>query len=200
MSPNVYIIAGPNGAGKTTFAREFLPNYADCKNFINADMIAQGIAPFSPETAAVRAARLMLEGIKLLAQRQTDFGFETTLSGRTYLKLIQGLKNRGYRVHYFFLWIPSVDLALSRIKERVLEGGHDVPEIDVRRRLGRSIRNFLINYCYLADAWILFDSSATPPSIIALEEAGKLRIMKSEAYEALIKQYGKNGQAIPGNS
>ncbi len=111
MSPNVYIIARPNGAGKTTFAREFLPNYADCKNFINADMIAQGIAPFSPETAAVRAARLMLEEIKLLAQRQTDFGFETTLSGRTYLKLIQGLKNRGYRVHYFFLWIPSVDLA-----------------------------------------------------------------------------------------
>jgi predicted ABC-type ATPase len=59
MSPDLYIIAGPNGAGKTTFAREFLPNYAACKNFINADLIAQGVAPLSPETAAFRAGRLM---------------------------------------------------------------------------------------------------------------------------------------------
>ena len=54
----LYIIAGPNGVGKTTFAREFLPKYADCKNFVNADLIAQGMSPFSPETAAIRAGRL----------------------------------------------------------------------------------------------------------------------------------------------
>ena len=50
----LYIIAGPNGVGKTTFASTFLPKYADCKNFINADLIAQGMSPFSPEAAAVR--------------------------------------------------------------------------------------------------------------------------------------------------
>ncbi len=91
MAPSLYIIAGPNGAGKTTFARKFLPRYADCKNFVNADLIAQGVSPFSPETAAFRAGRLMLEQIALLAQRRVDFGFETTLSGTTYLNLIRRL-------------------------------------------------------------------------------------------------------------
>src|SRR5438552_14764739 len=87
MSPNVYIIAGPNGAGKTTFAREFLPNYADCKNFINADLIAEAMAPFSPETAALRAGRTMLGEIRSFARRRVSFAFETTLSGRSYLTL-----------------------------------------------------------------------------------------------------------------
>ena len=80
MSPNVYIVAGPNGAGKTTFAREFLPNYVKCLEFVNADLIAEGISPFSPEQAAIRAGRLMIEQIHLLADRSSDFGFETTLS------------------------------------------------------------------------------------------------------------------------
>jgi len=91
MNPNVYIIAGPNGAGKTTFARKFLPDYADCRNFINADLIAQGMSPFAPESAAFRAGRLMLNEIEFQASRGADFGFETTLSGRGHLKSIRGL-------------------------------------------------------------------------------------------------------------
>jgi len=82
MSAALYIIAGPNGAGKTSFAREFLPYYADCKNFINADLIALGVSPFSPEAAAFRAGRLMLEEINRYVERGEDFGFETTLAGR----------------------------------------------------------------------------------------------------------------------
>jgi predicted ABC-type ATPase len=190
MSPSIYIIAGPNGVGKTTFAREFLPNYADCRNFVNADLIAQGMAPFSPETAAFRAGKLMLTEINLLAQRRADFGFETTLSGRSYLRLIGRLKNQGYAVHFFFLWLSSVDLALSRIKGRVSEGGHGVPEADVRRRFGRSIKNFLVLYRALADSWFLFDNSLRMPSVIALEEQGRLRIMKPDAYDTLVAQYG----------
>jgi len=83
MAPNLYIVAGPNGAGKTTFAREFLPNYANCLEFVNADLIAEGISPFSPEQAAVRAGRLMLEQIHLLGGKNRDFGFETTLAGKS---------------------------------------------------------------------------------------------------------------------
>jgi predicted ABC-type ATPase len=191
MRPNVYIIAGPNGVGKTTFAREFLPNYADCKNFVNADLIAQGMSPFSPETAAFRAGRLMLKEIDLLAQRRADFGFETTLSGRSYLGLIRRLKNQDYAVHFFFLWVSGVDLALSRIKYRVSEGGHDVPEADVRRRFDRSIKNFLDLYRPLGDSWLLFDNSLGTPAAIALEEQGRLRIMKPDTYKAFVAQYGK---------
>ena len=114
MNPSLYVIAGPNGAGKTTFAREFLRNYADCKNFINADLIAEGVSPFSPETATFRAGRLMIQEIGPYAKRGDSFGFETTLSGRSHLALIRDLKKQRYKVHYFFLWIPTVNLALTR--------------------------------------------------------------------------------------
>jgi predicted ABC-type ATPase len=189
--PSVYIIAGPNGAGKTTFAREFLPNYADCRNFVNADLIAQGVSPFSPEAAAFRAGRLMLEEINLLMRRGVDFGFETTLSGRSHLNLIRRLKQRGYATHFFYLWVPSVDLALSRIRERVSRGGHDVPEAVVRRRFDRSVRNFLIQYRSLADSWILYDNSAATPKIVASERQNEIRIIETEQYNGLVKRYGR---------
>jgi predicted ABC-type ATPase len=191
MPLHLYIIAGPNGVGKTTFAREFLPNYADCKNFINADLIAQGMAPFSPESVAFRAGRRMLEEINFHVNRDEDFGFETTLSGRSHLALIRRLKKRGYKVHFFFLILPNIDFALSRVRGRVAEGGHDVPEPVVRRRFGRSIQNFLADYRRLADSWILFDNSGTTPEIVAFEEEGKLGIMKREIYEELIALHQK---------
>lgn len=122
MSPNVYIVAGPNGAGKTTFARIFLPKYANCSNFINADLIAAGLAPFSPATAAVRAGRLVLEEIERLAKLKIDFAFESTLSGHTYLSLMTRLKQQGYGVHIFFLWVPNAGVALARVKDRVSKG------------------------------------------------------------------------------
>lgn len=189
MPPSAYIIAGPNGAGKTTFAREFLPRYADCTNFVNADLIAQGMAPLAPESAAFRAGRVTLEQIELFARRGADFGFETTLAGTAHLRLVRGLKGRGYSVHFFFLWVPSVDLALSRIRGRVREGGHDVPEAIVRRRFDRSIRNFLNRYCRLGDSWTLFDNSSETPSEIACEEAGELRIIKAGLYNGLLDRY-----------
>lgn len=191
MSAEVYIIAGPNGAGKTTFAREFLPLYADCKNFVNADLIAQGVSPFSPQAAALRAGRLMLEEIELLARRGANFGFETTLSGRTNINLVRGLKQRGYAVHLLFLWLPTVELALSRVEGRVMRGGHDVPAAIVRRRFERSVSNFFRYYLRLADSWNLFDNSAAMPELIASQITGRLRIMRKELYEDLASRYGQ---------
>jgi predicted ABC-type ATPase len=191
MSPNLYIIAGPNGAGKTTFATKFLPKYADCKNFINADLIAQGLSPFSPETVSFHAGRLMLEQINLYAKGGEDFGFETTLAGRGYLGLIRRLKKRGYRVHFFFVALPTVDLALTRVRGRVSRGGHNIPEPIVRRRFGRSTSNFLTEYRELGDSWFLFDNSGATPILIASEKQGKQRIMNAEVYESMIRQYGK---------
>lgn len=189
--PNAYVIAGPNGAGKTTFAREFLPSYAQCKNFINADLIAQGLSPFSPETAAFRAGRLVLSEIASMAERRVDFGFETTLSGRSHMGLLRDLKERGYQIHFFYLWLPNVELALRRIQQRVLRGGHSVPEMDVRRRFGRSTGNFLAHYKGLANSWMLFDNSGHEPSLIASTRTGSLVIMQQERYRELIQHYGK---------
>ena len=180
--PNVYIIAGPNGAGKTTFAREFLPQYVQCKNFINADFIAQGLSPFSPQAAGLRAGRLVLEQILNFSTRKMDFGFESTLSGKTYYSLLKQLKGRGYSLHLFFLWVPGVELSLARIKERVAKGGHDVPQADVRRRFRRSFSNFLKLYEPLFDSWYIFDNSTTAPNLVAQKENGRLKMINQELF------------------
>ncbi len=188
--PNLYIIAGPNGAGKTTFARKFLPDYVKCLEFVNVDLIANGISPFDPERAALRAGRIMLEQIHSLAERGVDFGFETTLSGKTYVKLLQGMKKRRYLIHIFFLWVSDVELALERIRLRVRNGGHHIPEFIVRRRFGRSLPNFLRVYKPLADSWIIFDNSGDVPKTIAIEESGKIEIINPDLFNILLKYKG----------
>ena len=188
QTPHLYIIAGPNGAGKTTFAKEFLPHYAHCDNFVNADLIAQGLSPFSPATASMRAGRLLLEQIRLLASTHSDFGFETTLSGVTYVTLLQRLKTQGYRTQLFFLWIPTVEMALARIADRVRRGGHDIPEKVVRRRFHKGVRNLFTRYQPLLDSWMLFDNSAITPQLIAREEVGELRVFEQALFARIRKE------------
>jgi predicted ABC-type ATPase len=117
--PRILIIAGPNGAGKTTFAREFLPNEAGCPIFINADLIAAGLAPFSPESAAIPAARLMLRELARHFAARSSFAFETTLSGRTYLRFIDAWQTAGYRVKLIFLRLDTPEEAIARVAQRV---------------------------------------------------------------------------------
>lgn len=176
---HVYVIAGPNGAGKTTFAGKFLAEYADCPTFINADLIAARVSPRAPSTAAFRAGRIMLREIRARGLARQDFGFETTLSGKSHLLLLANLKKRGYAVHLFFLWIPNVTLSLRRIRMRVREGGHDVPARIVRRRFSRSAANFFGRYRRIADSWMLFDNSGTVPALVAFQRGTKLRIINS---------------------
>jgi predicted ABC-type ATPase len=166
--PNLYVVAGPNGAGKSTFAHRFLPEYATCRELVNADLIAAGLSPFNPESLAIEAGRLMLQRIETLAEVREDFGFETTLAGRSWRPLLERLKEQGYRLHAFFLWLPEPELALARIEERVRAGGHSVPEEVVRRRFRRGLRNFFQLYAPILDAWAIFDGSAKSPDVVAM--------------------------------
>jgi predicted ABC-type ATPase len=191
-NPKVYVIAGPNGAGKTTFAERFLPAYAECRNFVNADLIAKGVSPFAPEAAAFRAGRLMLWEIEGYAVQQADFGIETTLSGKTYFRVLSDLKRRGYNIHLFFLWLPNLNFALKRIRGRVLQGGHDIPATIVRRRFGRSLTNFFSVYRFLSDSWMLFDNSGVKPSLIASDNWGEKLIINPELYRDLVFRYERS--------
>jgi predicted ABC-type ATPase len=164
--PRALILAGPNGAGKTTFAREFLTAEANCPTFINADLIAAGLSPFLPNVAALEASHLMREHMHRCVARRQDFAIETTLAGRAYIHLIREWRAAGYRTKLLFLELPSVELAVQRVRERVAVGGHDVPENDIRRRFVRGLANFRTIYRSIVDAWQLFDASEWPPALV----------------------------------
>ncbi len=171
MKKKCYIIAGPNGAGKTTFATEFLPIEAECLNFINVDLIAQGLSPFDPDKMAVEAGRLMIKHINECVNRNESFAFETTLSGKGYINKIKNWKTKQYEIIIYYLKIPSVEFAIERVKLRVTLGGHNVPEKDIIRRFQRSWINFQQIYKPLADLWIVFDTSGKQPVILDESES-----------------------------
>jgi predicted ABC-type ATPase len=153
------------------------------------DLIASGLSPFHPERAALKAGRIMLEQVHSLADRGVDFGFETTLSGKSYLRLLNEVKEKkGYNIHLFFLWISSVKLALERIELRVQQGGHNIPEATVRRRFQKGISNFFHIYGPVVDKWIIFDNSGDSPAVIASEESGKREIVDPDLF-GLLSEY-----------
>jgi len=166
----VLIIAGPNGAGKTTFAREFLPVDAACPIFVNADLIAAGLAPFAPETAAIQAGRLMLQEMARHFAARESFAFETTLSGRAYLHHIRHWQSAGYRVKLIFLKLASAGEAIARVAQRVRQGGHDIPEAVIRRRFAAGLANFERLYAPRVDAWALYDNSGERPILLDWSE------------------------------
>lgn len=163
----IVIIAGPNGAGKTTFAREFLPQEADCPDFINVDLIAAGLSPFAPDRAALRAGRIMLDEIKRRVLAGESFAFETTLSGHNYARAIPRWREAGYYVKLIFLSLPTADLAVARVMTRAAQGGHDVPEDVVRRRFDAGLKNYDRLYRGLVNRWILYDNSGSKPRRVA---------------------------------
>jgi len=162
----ILIVAGPNGAGKTTFARNHLDLAARGLAYLNADVIAERLSPGAPELADVQAGRQMLAEMDRLADEDRSFAFETTLSGRGYLRRIRRWRDKGYRVTIMFLRLPSEDFALERVRERVANGGHDVPARQVRRRYHRGLTNFRREYAAAVDEWLLFDNRGKRPQLI----------------------------------
>jgi len=157
--PQAVVIAGPNRAGKTSAASELLNDTVGIDAFVNADVIAQGLAGFRPESAAIEAGRIMLRRVDDLARVRADLAFESTLSGRSGVRLLTDLTHRGYDAHIFYLWLPSPDLAVARVRRRVESGDHNVLERVIRRRFWRSLVNFDRLYRPVATTWRLYDGS-----------------------------------------
>jgi predicted ABC-type ATPase len=186
--PNLYIISGCNGAGKTTASFTILPEMLNCKEFVNADEIAKGLSPFQPESVSFQAGRIMLERIEELTKSGVDFAFETTLTTLSYLNTIKIAKEKGYAVTLLFFWLNDVKLAIERVKTRVSEGGHNIPEDVIRRRYFRGIYNLSNKFMELCDFWIVIDNSSRPFNFIA-EGQGSLEI---KVYNDVVWQQIKN--------
>lgn len=186
-----YIIAGPNGAGKTTFAMEFLPHIAGCRNFINADLLARGLSPLNVDAAAMEAGRLFLRQIRAQMQARRDFAFETTLSGLAYVRLMRIMREEGYAIRLYYLWIPSVALTIRRIAERVKRGGHDIPAEVARRRYRKGLANLFAHYLPLADYCAIFDNSSAAPVLVYERNGMTERLNHPDTFDKIQKQAGE---------
>lgn len=163
----VIIIAGANGAGKTTFATEYLPHEASCPLFVNADLIAAGLSPFAPDHASVAADRLMLDRVEELTRQGESFAIESTLAGRGYIRRIRDWQRAGYLVTIIYLTLPDEETAIARVRQRVLRGGHSVPEAVIGRRFTTSRQNFEKVYRGIANKWAIYDNSGSEPRLTA---------------------------------
>lgn len=191
-APSIIVLAGPNGAGKTTTAPALLRNRLGVLEFVNADVIAQGLSGFGPERAAIAAGRVMLTRIDELAQQRVSFAFETTLASRSFAPWLQRRIETGYQFHLLFLWLPSAAFAVERVADRVRLGGHGVPEETIRRRYAAGLRNFFDLYRPLATTWSMHDNSQ--PGTMNLIAAGKghriTRIPQEDVWKRIREEYG----------
>lgn len=183
--PNLYIIAGCNGAGKTTASFNVLPKTLDCDEFVNADEIARGISPFHPERVAIQAGKIMLNRIDELMNHGIDFAIETTLTTSTYQRTIRDAQSKGYEVTLLFFWLNSEELAVSRVEQRVSEGGHNIPEKTIRRRYHRGIDYLFRFFLDLCDNYMLVDNSKPEYVVICKKSGETIEMYNRELYEQL---------------
>ena len=188
---HLYIISGPNGAGKTTASYTVLPKILQCKEFVNADEIARGLSPFNPESVAIEAGRLMLKRISELLQRNESFSIETTLSTRSYFRLVEKAHSQGYDVTLLFFWLKSPQQAIERVAERVAKGGHDIPKDIIVRRYWEGLDNLFKIYMPIVDTWILVNNSETPRSVVATGGKDQKTIIKDNKHFKTIEEYVK---------
>ena len=185
--PICYVIAGPNGSGKTTFALKYLPEIVGCSNFVNADLIAYGISPLDSIAVQYDAGRLFLNEIHKNIDKRIDFAFETTLAGRSHINLLKKLRQDGWQIVLFFLWIPSADFSKDRVCQRLQDGGHDVPDAAIYRRYPRIMYNLINIYIPLCDKVSCYDNSNPEPVLVFEQDTKGDDILNKDIYQRILR-------------
>lgn len=175
--PQFWIVAGPNGVGKTTYAFRHIRAVSGSTSFVNLDEIARGLSPLDPSAEQQRAARVALEMTRSLIADHRSFSIETTMSGKTHLRTIAAAREAGFEINLLFFLTASPEVSLSRIARRVSEGGHDVAEVDVRRRFARAIANLPL-YIGVVDRWRVFDNATLKPKAVAEGRRGCIALIE----------------------
>lgn len=155
--------------GKTTSAFTVFPEIMNCKEYINADLIAKALSPFNPESNSnsIEAGRIMINRINKLIDEKVSFAFETTLSSRSFDRLIEKAKKKNFRINIIFLWINDYKVAFRRVESRVKEGGHSIPTDIIKRRYYRGMFNLINIYLEISDYILIVDNSGIKPQRIA---------------------------------
>jgi len=186
--PTLYIIAGPNGVGKTTFADRYLPDEAKQLEFVNADLIARGLSPYAPDSVAIEAGRILLRRVRELISHRTGFTWETTMSGRTSVIWLRQAREAGYVLKGYFLWVRNPETTIRRIRQRVIEGGHNISEEVSRRRFFKTIQNFFTVYRPLMTSWKLLQNEPPGPRLLAVEKHGRLVIRDTSQFAQILEE------------
>ena len=187
---NMYIISGCNGAGKTTAAFYMLPEMLECKEFVNLDEIARGLNPLNPDSVTYPAVRLLHSRMESLLKKDANFAVETTLSALSYIEKVHKAQEEKFVVNLLFFWLNSTDLAIERVKLRVSQGGHNVPEDVIVRRYYRGLYNFFNHYMDICDNVMFFDNSGEKPRLImGRVQNNDVDIYDPQLYEELKSKY-----------
>lgn len=158
-APTIVIFAGPNGAGKTTFSEAWLDDQELVFHFINADEFARDLDTSISKSSRDRTAgKLFLKAIDDLVSKKESFAIETTLASLIYERKIKDWQSIGYRIILIYLKLPDIEASIQRVKNRVRNGGHNIPEDVIRRRFTKS-QHYLKNiYIPLVDEWYIWKS------------------------------------------
>jgi len=183
--PKLYIISGCNGSGKTTASYTLLPDLLNCREFVNSDEFAKSLSPFDPSAASVTASRYMLMKINYLLDRKADFAVETTLATRSLLQIVLQAKQLGYETTVLYFWLNSPELAIERVRDRVVSGGHNISDAVVRRRYVMGLQYLFDVYIPVIDHWILADNSKPPFSVVAEGSKDVIYIKDNEKYQLI---------------
>ena len=184
MAKELVVVGGPNGAGKTTFAEDYARRYG--LRYIGADAIAAQIAPADPSSVRLAAGRMFFESLDAALNGSESFVVESTLSGSGFERTVRRARAMGFEVKVIYIFLNAADTCIDRVAERVRKGGHDVPEADVRRRFGRSLRNFWRIYRLLADRWLLVYNSGETPVDVAVGSGAGVSVREVDLYEQFL--------------
>lgn len=164
---------------------------AGCERFINADLIAAGLSPLDPEGHLFAASRVFLREIREAIDREEDFSFETTLAGRSHLKLIRDLLEKGWEVELFYLALPNPELSRKRVAERVAHGGHSIPERDIERRFPRSLGNLFGDLGKAATRTRCFLNDRDIPLPVFDQTGEQIELLEENVYHQLLEHCQK---------
>ncbi|MCI5066231.1 zeta toxin family protein [bacterium] len=187
-SKHLIVVGGPNGSGKTSVA-EFLLERGSFPYYFNADSIAKGLQHGQSGVGDLKAGRILLKSVQEAIRNDKNFGFETTLSGKVWRRTLEQAKQKNYEITLCYVAVKTVEDSIQRVSFRAREGGHNIPESDLRRRFPRSLAHFFSLYRNLADNWYFFDNTGTAARLIAHSDNGKEQILD----EQLFRQYQEIG-------